>query len=116
MFGLDIENLYPNIQLEEALNLAADILKQNEFQNMKKENIIKLLKFCTSESSFEFNKKFYKQSSGVSMGSPLAMILSELFLQNLEKTKLIPTFHNLGISKYFRYVDDIFLLEKMKLI
>ena len=110
MVGLDIESLYPSIPLEYTLDLAANILKQNEFKNMNKENIIKLLRFCTSDVNFTFNSKFYKQKSGVSMGSPLALVLSDIFLSHLEKTKIFPAMEQNGIFKYFRYVDDIFLL------
>ena len=115
LIGLDIESLYPSIPLEETLNLAADILKEIDFKNLERENIIKLLKFCTSDLTFQFNGKFYKQTSGVPMGSPLAMALSEIFLKQVEKDKIIPNFQKLGINKYFRYVDDIFIIGKENL-
>ncbi len=115
LIGLDIESLYPSIPLEETLNLAADILKEIEFKNLEKDNIIKLLKFCTSDLTFQFNGKFYKQTSGVPMGSPLAMALSEIFLKHVEKEKIIPNFQKLGINNYFRYVDDIFIIGKENL-
>ncbi len=44
------------------------------------------------------------------MGSPLAGICAEIYLQNFEKTKLFPSFEKFGI-KIVRYVYDIFILK-----
>ena len=44
------------------------------------------------------------------MGSPLALVLSEIFLNHLGKTKIFPGMEKNRIFKYFRYMDDIFLL------
>lgn len=59
--------------------------------------------------TFNFNVKYYKEITGVALGSPLATALSELFLRHIEKEKLEPMKEKLGIIRYFRYVDDIFL-------
>jgi hypothetical protein len=69
----------------------------------------KLLIFATKHSHFMFNGKVYDQIDGVSMGSPLAPLLVEIFLQNFEKTHL-PAFKKMGIIYWKRYVDDTFVL------
>ena len=110
MIGLDIENLFPSIPLNESCNIAADILKSTCFPQMKYENILKILDFCTKDITFEFDGKFFKQINGVPMGSPLSMALSELFLRKLETEKIFPFMNAEGIRNYYRYVDDIFLI------
>ena len=45
------------------------------------------------------------------MGSPLAGVLAEIYLQNFEKIKLFPSFDKFGIKNFFRYVDDVFILK-----
>src|SRR5436190_21107724 len=56
---------------------------------------------------FKFNGKIYKQLYGTPMGSPLAPILADLNLCDLEeKTKSMIPCH---IPLYFRYVDNIII-------
>jgi hypothetical protein len=69
----------------------------------------KLLDFATKKSHFLFNGKVYDQKDGVSMGSPLAPLLAEIFLQDFEK-KHLPSFKKMGIVYWKRYVDDTFVL------
>ena len=53
MLGLDIENLYPSIPLEEAIELISPIIKQNIFPNANIESIKKLVGFCTKDIFFQ---------------------------------------------------------------
>ena len=52
-----------------------------------------------------FNDKFYRQTFGLPMGSPLSPILADLFMQDLELVSL----NKLSVTSlfYVRYVDDI---------
>jgi len=54
-----------------------------------------------------FNNKYYKQTYGVPMGSPLSPIIADVILQKLESDSL-NNFHIQPIF-YYRYVDDIAL-------
>ena len=44
------------------------------------------------------------------MGAPSSSILSEIYLQYLEHTKIIGILTQHGVIGYFRYVDDILIL------
>ena len=71
-----------------------------------------MLKLATTESSFTFDNKLYKQIDGVAMGSPFGPSLANAFLCHYEKIWL-----NEGPSEfkpvvYSRYVDDIIVLLK----
>ncbi|CAH8557728.1 unnamed protein product [Heterobilharzia americana] len=57
---------------------------------------------------FLFNKKFYRQSDGVTMGSPLGPILANVFLAELENGSLESIIS--GLELYCRYVGDTFLI------
>ena len=67
-----------------------------------------------SETHFIFNNEIYDQTDSISMGSPLAPILANLFMgyhENdwIEKAQVAkPTFYN-------RYVDDIFVVFEPEL-
>lgn len=106
MIGLDVENLYPSVPVDEAITLAADILERK--WTVKRKYIEKLLRFCTTETVFQFDGKYYKQSTGLAMGSPISPVLAELFMLNLEKDGIAGCTQN--IKLYYRYVDDCFLL------
>ena len=110
MVSFDVNNLFTNIPLTESINLAVSYIKQNS-PNLKlsNEDLTKLFSFATAQTHFLFNGTTYDQKDGVSMGSPLAPVLANLFmghheniwLQNYSKSKL---------SFYRRYFDDTFCL------
>ena len=58
MLGLDIENLYPSILLEDAIDLISSIIKQNIFPNANIENIKNLLGFAQKLSALILIKNF----------------------------------------------------------
>ena len=72
-----------------------------------------MLKLATTESSFSFDNKIYKQIDGVPTGSALGPTLANAFLCHYEKIWLneCPQFKPVV---YKRYVDDIFVLFKSK--
>ena len=72
--------------------------------------ILKLVKICAATPQFEFDGTFYKQLSGLAMGSPLSPFLAGLFMEEFEKEVLENTDEN--IIFYARYVDDCFLLAE----
>lgn len=62
------------------------------------------------ESYFEFRGMFYKQLEGVPIGSPMAGVLAEIVVREVEQQ----LHHSLTnkFSLYSRYVDNIFVLWK----
>ena len=56
------------------------IFNHNPNLNVTKKEHKKLFVFATSQNHFIFNSKFYNQISGVAMGSPLALILANIFM------------------------------------
>ena len=115
LISFDVTSLFTNIPLEETINIAIDTIFQN-YPNVKftRKELQKLFKISTSETHFIFNNEIYDQIDGVSMGSPLAPILANLFMGYHEKDWIEkaqaakPTF-------YKRYVDDIFAVFESEL-
>ena len=104
----DVNSLFTNIPLKETIKLAVDLIKTS-YPNLKisSDNLTKLFKFATCETHFFFNRKFYSQIDGVAMGSPLAPVLTNLFMGHNEKL-WIEKFQGTPPSYYRKYVDDIF--------
>ena len=110
MYTLDIANLYPNLPVKIIIpQLAKDMTK---FCKISEDNIVSLLSLCTTDSIFKFGHLKYKQTDGVTMGTPLAPLISEYFLRKLEEKF---TVEHKEIKFYCRYVDDCFLLADISL-
>ena len=63
----------------------------------------RLLLKLTTESTYMFNSKFFKQSDGCTMGDPLSVTFSNIYLTKLEIDKVRPT---KGLF-YKRFVDNV---------
>ena len=116
MASLYLESLFTNIPLEETIKNCVNDLFSNNFYSGKlsRKDLYDLLKIATTESSFVFDNKLYKQIDGVTMGSPLGPILANAFLCHSEKTCLNECPSQFQPVVYRRYVDDIFDLFKSK--
>ena len=116
MASLDVELLFTNIPLEETIkNCVNDLFSSNFYSGkLSRKDLYDLLKIATTESSFIFDNKLYKQVDGVAMGSPLVPTLGNAFLCHYEKTWLNECPSQFKPVVYRRYVDDIFALFKSK--
>jgi len=56
---------------------------------------------------------FYDQIDGVAMGSPLGPLFANVFMANFEKNHM-HKLRELGVIKWYRYVDDVFATLKEK--
>lgn len=58
---------------------------------------------------FQFEEKYYKHNSGVSMGSPLSSILSDIVMTDFETILNEPKLKQI---RYYWYVDDTLILYR----
>lgn len=112
MASFDVESLYTNVPLREAIEITANTVYDNPLHTFpfSKDIFIKLLELATLDSFFVFDHGVYQQIDGVAMGSPLAPALANIFLIYLEK-KLFSSDNNTNAhwpTFYKRYVDDTF--------
>lgn len=47
------------------------------------------MKLKLNENYFAFNEKFYKETDGVTMCSPLSGILADIYLNNIENKQIV---------------------------
>ena len=85
--SFDMNSLFTNVPLAKTIQL---ILKRVYSENLvttnlTKQTIKKSLKDACSKTVFTFNDKICKQIDGVSMGSPLGLLLANIFMTELEK-------------------------------
>jgi len=61
---------------------------------------------------FELHNNFYIEKRGLAMGTPTFSIISEIYLQFMEHTKLYTILLQNNVLGYFRYGDDILIVRK----
>ena len=66
------------------------------------------LNFCLNNTYFTFEKKHYQQIFGVSMGSPISVIIANLVMEYVEQ-KAISSFSS-SPKLWKRFVDDTFVI------
>ena len=109
--SFDVTSLFTNIPIPETIEIIKDILHQNKINPAISTELLSSFKLCVSQNYFKFNNKFYSQSQGVPMGSPLSPLLAEIFMNYFEtqflhsKIPLIKYIHS-----WYRYVDDVFCI------
>ena len=110
----DVSALFTSIPIEPAINIIEQQLKEDKDlhsrTNMKIHHIISLLRFCLNNSYFSFQGRFYQQTEGAAMGSPISPIVANLFMEDLEvqaiRTSPTPP------SLWKRFMDNIFTIIK----
>jgi predicted GIY-YIG superfamily endonuclease len=112
LVSFDISNLYTNIPVNETVELIECRLMNNGLDRIYVNQIVKLLKIVLKQNYFRFNGRFYEQTNGLAMGSPLSGILSEVFLQYNEEILLEKLKRSHEVELYTRYVDDILIIYK----
>jgi hypothetical protein len=67
------------------------------------------------QNYFKFQNSFYGQDNGLAMAAPTSSILSEIYLQFVERTAIYRGLIRNNILGYFRYVDDILIAYKVSI-
>ena len=102
----DVESLYTNIPINPAITAMIGLLKRNN--HAKRVALTRVVSFVLHNNFLTFNGCFWRQRSGIAMGTPLAPPLANLYMYTLE-TEVLSSFE---ASKFFyrRYLDDILVV------
>ena len=107
LFSYDVTGLFTNILLQEAIDIAINLIfNHNPNLNINRKELKKLFLFVTSQTHFTFNSKFFNQIDGVAMGSPLAPVLVNIFM-GFHESKWLNKYNLSKPKFYLRYPDDI---------
>lgn len=111
--SFDITNMYSNIPIAETLQILHKDLSENVLIDKQDiDDIMKLTKTTLKQSYFQYESNYYIQKDGLAMGSPLSGLLADIFMHNLETTKIMNNSNPFkkNIMYWHRYVDDIICL------
>ena len=71
------------------------------------DNLMEMLTFCMKIPHFEMESDIYQPEEGLAMGSPLSLVLANVYIQYFEEIALRSA--SLKPSTWLRYVDNTFL-------
>ncbi|CAF1656456.1 unnamed protein product [Adineta ricciae] len=117
MMSFDIESLFTNIPVKRTIDIICYKLYCTDPKlrpYIPEHYFRQMLDYATKWTHFLFNNKYYDQSDGVSMGTPLAAVFAEIFMADFEE-KYLPGILNQKDAKllaWCRYVDDTFTIVK----
>ncbi|CAF4335633.1 unnamed protein product, partial [Rotaria sordida] len=110
MISLDVESLFTNVPVYEAIELAIKIIiDDTNYTKLTAKDLRSLLELAVTNTPFRFYDQLYMQVDGVSMGSPLAPILADIFMTSIEQ-QIEEYEHSDKIKLYLRYVDGTFII------
>ena len=110
----DVSALFTSVPIEPEINIIEKHLNEDKDlhcrTNMKTQHIISLLRFFLNNKYFSFQGRFYQQTEGATMGSPISPIVANLFMEDLEVQAIQTSSTPPALWK--RFVDDTFTIIK----
>ena len=109
LVSYDLTALFTNVPLRETINIPVkkaftdDWFNQTYDLHLGKDELAQLHEVATTNQLFQFDGHLYEQTDGAEMGSPLGLLMANVFMCHLEE-KL--TRDGLVPSLYKTYVDD----------
>ena len=80
--------------------------------NLTADDIMELLDFVQSTTYFSYNGEIHKQIQGAPMGSPVSVVVSNLFMEDHEEMAITTAPPEMKPKIWRRYVDDSFDIIK----
>ena len=107
-----VESLFTNVSVHETIDYILQVSVKEILLKICSKLIMKrLLLKLTTENTFMLNSNFYKQIDGCTMGGPLSVIFSDIYMTKTEEEVVKPT----NPSFYKSFVDDIISKKKKDL-
>ena len=77
-----MDSLFTNVRLNESIKTCIDELFKSEMtvSGLNKKEMFEMLSLTLKESVILFDNKYYSQTDGFTMGSPLGPTLANIFL------------------------------------
>ena len=107
---MDVVSLYTNIPHAEGLIALRHFLEKRIVKTPSTPTLLRLAELVLDMNAFEFNGQFYKQTSGVAMGTKMGPSFACLFMGYLEQ-QIIESYPGPLPEFIRRFIDDFFGLS-----
>ena len=89
LLSVDVTNLYGNVPISEAISFTLDLIERHkdkvELFGLTLSDIKVLLEHCLNNNNYiRFGKEYFKQTTGIAMGSRIAPPLAIVFMNAVE--------------------------------
>ena len=112
MVSFDVVSLFTKVPTDLAIEVIKNRLENDSTlsnrTNLSIEDIVDLVSFCLSNNDFVFRDKYFHQSFGCSMGSPISVISANLVMEDIERRIFLNCDFN--VHHWKRFVDDVWAL------
>ena len=112
--SFDVKALFTSVPVQPAIQIVQNRLQQDntlpQRTAMSIPQIISLLEFCLTQTYFLFQGKYYKQTQGAAMGSPISPLIANIFMEEFEVQALQSSPN--PPSMWLRFVDDTFVINR----
>ena len=102
---MDVTALYTSIPIKDGLQALQYFLNQHNTSDFSTTSIVCLGELVLNNASFEFNGAYFRQISGISMGTKFGPSFACLFMGYLE-TKILETYTGRKPDLFKRYIDN----------
>ncbi|XP_022823922.1 uncharacterized protein LOC111354606 [Spodoptera litura] len=104
MISFDITSLFTNVPVDETISIITNILKDTDLPT----GYIACVNHCLTTGYFLWRGEYYLQVNGVAMGSPLAPVVANIYMEWFEGQALASA--PVRPRHWWRYVDDVFAI------
>ena len=112
----DVVSLFTNVPIPEAMKIIRqNLMDDNDLKNrtnLSVDDVMSLLEFVMSTTYFTFRGKIYEQVYGTAMGSPVSVVVSNLYMEWLEQEAIRTAPLDIKPRMWLRYVDDVWEIVK----
>ena len=114
IMSYDVSALFTSIPIDPAIKIIQKYLENDKDlsnrTSMTVNHIICLLEFCLRNTYFSFQGRYYEQTEGAAMGSPISPLVANLFMEEIEVQAISTSTTPPTLWK--RFVDDTFTIIK----
>lgn len=109
---MDVTSLYTNIDQEEGAESCYKSLEQRENKSIPSDILKKLILLVLKCNVFRFMNKFYSQTKGTCMGTPMAPNYANLFMNDFEQDLMSEYQKKKGISPFVWWRCKLFFRQR----
>lgn len=110
MVSFDVVSLYTSINHSRGIEAVRRALQGSHYSAEGREFLLTLLTLNLTQNYFVFEKSLFMQIRGTVMGANVSPIYVNIFVADLEESSIYISHQFSWVLRWWRYIDDIFLL------